>query len=119
MTTMRSEISKNLLELNILLNQSKVEEVGLTFEIFNAEISEIEIVENDYSNTTKQSRGLPFLSVYSAWKKHSARNSQYELGSLCCFYGQVMSDQANYVWCHVSQAHIRRKKSVSKSVVIE
>ena len=63
--------------------------------------------------TTKQAEDVvtPF-SIFSAEKTFSAEQvqvSQHDLGGLCCFYGQVMSDQADYVWCHVSQAHVRRK----------
>ena len=63
--------------------------------------------------TTKQAEDdvTPF-GIFSAEKTFSAEQvqvSQYELGGLCCLYGQVMSDQAHYVWCHVTQAHVRRK----------
>ena len=52
---------------------------------------------------------LSLFNIFSAeitFSTEQLQDSPYELGGLCCFYGQVTRDQAQYVWCHVSHAHV-------------
>ena len=78
-----------------------------------------EFEENDYESQQSQSEEVVFpfgiLTAEIAFNQEQVQDSQYELGSLCCFYGQVT--KAMSVVSHVTGT-CPPQNSVKRSIVI-